>query len=597
MKFPRTAGLLLSTAAFGALLVAGPASAQETQGGAQPDSAVATMVKLLVDEGIVTPEKGEALLRRAQAEAAQRAAAAPPQSAELAAPPAGAVRVPYVPETVRQQIKDELRQEVLAQAQTERWAAPDKAAPDWVDNIRIHGDFRFRSASDFYSRDNAIGHYADVAAWNETGPYDLSGIAGQGFPTLNTTRDKINNMQIRARIGIEATVANRFQLGFQLATGDDAGPVSTNSGLTGGFRKRDVWIQNAYARGELIPGVTAMVGRFDNPFRTTDLMFDPDLALDGVYGEANVSKLLGTEEFRLAVRGGAFPIQFEPGNFPSTSTAKRNWRDRYMFSVQAEAGKEFGGGIDVNLSAAFHNFTYMRGHVSTPCDVFSTVNVECSTDILRPLWASKGNTLMYLRDIDYTYADPGNELEPQYLGLKFAYRVLDINGSVTVPISDRVKARLTGNYLYNFGFDPKNNCLRGNVGAPITNVEITDPTNTDQGVCDATNPAKFVGGNQGYGVYLSIGDPALFSVNARRAKRGSWAINAAYKYLESDAVPDAFTDSDFHLGGTNAKGYIIGGAYAPFDGVTVGARWLSANEIVDAPFRVDVLHVDLGFAF
>ncbi|WP_336965957.1 putative porin [Sphingobium aquiterrae] len=599
LKFLQTGRLMLTTSLCAAVLVAAPAFGQEAQGqAAQPDSAVATMVKLLVEEGIVSPEKGQALMRRAEAEAAQRAAIAPPpRSAELAPPPAGAVRVPYVPETVRAQIKDELRQEVLAQARTERWAAPDEAAPDWTRNIQIHGDFRFRSASHFYGRDNAVAHYTDVAAFNNNGPYDVSGFGGQLLPTLNTTRDKRNNMQVRGRIGIEAKVADRFTLGFQLATGDDPGPISTNSSLTGGFRKRDVWIQNAYVKGELVPGVTAMLGRFDNPLRSTDLMFDPDLAFDGVYGEANITRILGNDDFRFAVRGGAFPLQFEPENFPETSVGKRNWRDRYLFTAQAELGKTFAGGIDVNVSAAYHNFTYLRGHVSEPCDVFSASNVECSTDLLRPLWPSKGNTLMFLRDIDFTYADPANPLEPQYLGLKYAYRVLDLNASVSVPISERVQARLTGNFLHNFGFDPKNNCLRGNQGAPITNVLITDPTNPQQGVCDATNPARFVGGNEGYGIYFSIGDPALFSINPRRAKRGSWAFNAAYKYLESDAVPDSFTDSDFRLGGTNAKGFVIGGAWAPFNNVTIGGRWLSAGEIVDAPLRIDVLHLDLGLAF
>ncbi|RIA46329.1 putative porin [Hephaestia caeni] len=590
---------LLATAALTSFFGIQPVFGQEAQGQvAQPDSAVATMVKLLVDEGIVTPEKGEALMRRAEAEAAQRATAAPlAQAAELAAPPAGAVRVPYVPETVRAQIKDELRQEVLAQARTERWAAPEQAAPDWTRNIRINGDFRFRSASHFYGRDNALAHYIDVPAFNDGGPYDISGFGGQLLPTINTTRDKRNNMQLRGRINLEATVAERFQVGFQLATGDDPGPISTNSGLTGGFRKRDVWIQNAYVRGELVPGLTAMLGRFDNPFRTTDLMFDPDLAFDGVYGEANLTRLLGHDDFRFAVRGGAFPIQFEPENFPSTSLGKRNWRDRYLFSAQVELGKTFAGGIDVNLSAAYHNFTYLRGHVSEPCDVFSASNVECSTDLLRPLWASKGNTLMFLRDIDFSFADPSNPLQPQYLGLKFAYRVLDVNGSVSVPISDRVQARLTGSYLHNFGFDPKNNCLRGSLGAPVTNVEITDPTNPQQGACDATNPARFVGGNEGYGVYFSLGDPNLFSINPRRARRGAWAINAAYKYLQSDAVPDSFTDSDFHLGGTNTKGYVLGAAWAPFDRISLGARWFSSNTIVDAPLAIDVFFVDLGLAF
>lgn len=206
---------------------------------------------------------------------------------------------------------------------------------------------------------------------------------------------------------------------------------------------------------------------------------------------------------------------------------------------------------------------------------------------------------MFLRQFDTTNnPTPADERNPQFVGLKFAYRVLDVNGSLSVPISERVVARLTGNYLYNFGFDPQNICAHGPGGAPLNNVVLTDIANNPlQGACDATSPAKFVGGNKGYGAYFSIGDANLFSVNPRRAKRGAWAINAAYKYLQSDVVPDSFTDSDFHLGGTNAKGYFIGGAFAPFDGISIGARWLSSNQIVDAPLAIDVLHVDLGVAF
>lgn len=580
------------------MLGAAPALAQTA---APSDSAMVNLVRLLVEQGVLTPEKGQALMAQAQAEAAQARAtaqAAPDQQAATALPPppAGTVRVPYVPETVRAQIKDELRTEVMAQAKREGWAAPDKAAPDWVDNIRIHGDFRFRSASSFYAADNSPD-YIDVAEFNEAGPIDLT---RQLAPRLNTTRDKRNNMQIRARIGLEAMIANRFQLGFQLATGDDPGPISTNATLTGGFRKRDLWLQNAYVKGELVPGVTAMLGRFDNPFRTTDLMFDPDLALDGLYGEANFARLFDLDDdFTVAVRGGAFPIMFEDPDFPSTSSEKRNFRDRYLFSGQLELAKKFENDVEVHLAAAYHNFTYLRGHVSAPCDIYSVENVECSTDALRPLFATKGNTLMFLRRFDTTAnPDPNDPRQPQYLGLKFAYRVLDVNGSVSVPISDNVIARLTGNYLYNFGFDRGNICAEGPDGAPLNNVVLSDPANDPlQGACDASNPARFVGGNQGYGAYFSIGDPNLFSVNPRRARKGAWAVNLAYKYLESDAVPDSFTDSDFRLGGTNAQGYVIGGAWAPFDGIAIGARWLSANEIVDAPLAIDVLHVDLGVAF
>ena len=42
---------------------------------------------------------------------------------------------------------------------------------------------------------------------------------------------------------------------------------------------------------------------------------------------------------------------------------------------------------------------------------------------------------------------------------------------------------------------------------------------------------------------------------------------------------------------------MIGGAWSPYDGVALAARWLSSNQVVDAPLAIDVLHVDLSFAF
>ena len=40
---------------------------------------------------------------------------------------------------------------------------------------------------------------------------------------------------------------------------------------------------------------------------------------------------------------------------------------------------------------------------------------------------------------------------------------------------------------------------------------------------------------------------------------GTRATRELNAYAAADAVLDAFTDSDFHLGGTDAKGYYLGG--------------------------------------
>jgi hypothetical protein len=80
-------------------------------------------------------------------------------------------------------------------------------------------------------------------------------------------------------------------------------------------------------------------------------------------------------------------------------------------------------------------------------------------------------------------------------------------------------------------------------------------------------------------------------------ERYRWRVTFAYKYLEADAVLDAFTDSDFHLGGTDAKGWILGGEYAVLDNTWITLRWITADAIDGAPFGVDVLQLDLNAKF
>ena len=65
----------------------------------------------------------------------------------------------------------------------------------------------------------------------------------------------------------------------------------------------------------------------------------------------------------------------------------------------------------------------------------------------------------------------------------------------------------------------------------------------------------------------------------------------------SDAVVDAFNDSDFRLGGTNAKGYVVGGGVGVAHNVNLVARWLSATEVTGPPYSFDIVMVDLNAQF
>jgi len=76
-------------------------------------------------------------------------------------------------------------------------------------------------------------------------------------------------------------------------------------------------------------------------------------------------------------------------------------------------------------------------------------------------------------------------------------------------------------------------------------------------------------------------------------------------------VLDSFTDSDFHAGGTDAEGWLLGGYYGLSSNLWLRVRWLSADEIDGAPagfvqdgepvtfepLAIDVLQVDLNAKF
>jgi len=77
----------------------------------------------------------------------------------------------------------------------------------------------------------------------------------------------------------------------------------------------------------------------------------------------------------------------------------------------------------------------------------------------------------------------------------------------------------------------------------------------------------------------------------------AWRGSIGYRYLERDAVLDAFTDSDFRLGGTDLKGFTVGVDYAFSPKVFTRLRYLSGNEIDGLPLGIDVLQLDMNATF
>lgn len=540
----------------------------------QSTSAVINLVRLLVQQGVLTQETAEQLIRQAQDEAAATArtqqAAVPATAAEAAQAFGTSVRVPYVPQIVKKQITEEVKQEVMQQARDENWAAPN-AVPEWTKRFHLNGDFRLRYEWDNFDSRNSNA-FPNFAMLDSGSPFDLNNSAGTPPPILDTTKDR-QRLRIRARLGVNVDVSDDLLVGMRLATGNTTNPVTTNQTLGTTLNKDSFTLDRAFLQYEPADWAKFWVGRFANPWLYTELVWDDDINFDGVAAQFS-GQLLGSLSGFTTL--GVFPIENTAFNFPDNTVLKQGSRDKWLYAAQAGIDWQPRRSFDFKLGAAYYYFSNLEGKLSAPC-VANTATDPCSTDDSRPGFLQQGNTLFAIRDL------VSNSTTPplfQYYGLASPFHDLDVTTRFDVTLSGSTHIVLDGDVVKNLAYSKRNIAAKN----PVNNIGPDTVNGT------VTTPGTFDGGDLGYLARLTIGTPEIH-------ERWEWNLNAAYRYLGSDATPDAFADSDFHLGGTNAKGYIVGGALGLAHNVDLTARWLSASEVTSLPYTVDVVQVDLNARF
>lgn len=617
-----TSGGMSRLALVAAALLAGtalaPESATAQAAGAIPQqpsgNAMVNLVRLLVAQGTITRENGEKLIAQAIAEAEQANAAAAqaaqavpgvaagagtaaaagvagapggagvPGATAMAAPPQGTIRVPYIPQVVRDQIRDELRADVIKQAKEEGWASPAKAAPEWTERLRLFGDFRVRSQTNLFSKFNSTqtpNFQAIVAA----GPLDL---INNQIPFLNATNSRYNQLRYRLRFGAEAQISDGIKVGVQFASGNDPAPVATSSNLGLGFFKRNLYLQQAYIEGRPTQNVTLRAGRFENPFWTTELLYDNDVMFDGVAAEVRFPhRLFGALDWTL--RGGAFPLDFGSGNFPDTATTKISPAQKWLFAGQIQANLHFAGRTELSIAAGWNKFLNIEGRPSDPCPLYLGVT-QCSTDYSAAFYVQKGNSLSFIRRIVLDPSLPASTVQsqPQLLGLTQPFSILNLRGELSFPLKGENRVFIGGDFVRNLAFRKAYACRYGLAGQPVNNGGSGGSGN----ICDAdvTKRTPYVAGRDGYSFSVELGrrEPWNF---------GEWRVFGEWRSLGSDAVLDAFANDEFHLGGTNARGFILGAQAGLFRNTNLQVRWFSANEINGDPLAIDEVLIDLNARF
>ena len=351
---------------------------------------------------------------------------------------------------------------------------------------------------------------------------------------LNSQTEQ-DRFRVRARLGATADLTDNIEAGVRVSTGDPTNPVTYQQTMGTYFDGYQVVMDLAYLKFAPNPDLTLIGGRFKNPFFFTDLVWWNDISLDGFSGSYlwRLSDLL--QPF---FTGGAFPLQ----------QAVLSTDDKYLFAGQV--------GLDINpqknlsgkLGVAFYDFVHTRGIANNPA-------FPDQYDWTAPAFEQKGNTLFDIQPSGTT---------PIY-ALAANYHELDITGRFDIAFWNPIHVILTGDYVNNLGFNRRS--VERLTGVPDV------PTQTE-----------------GYLAGLTVGYPEIKA-------RWDWRVYGYYKYLEADAVIDAYTDPDFHLGGTNAKGWVIGADLGVGKNLWTSVKWTTANEIKGPPFAIDSLFVDLNYRF
>jgi hypothetical protein len=508
---------------------------------------VINLLQGLVDRGVITREQAEAMVKNAQAKAAQAAATAAQQQKEEE----GAVRVPYVPEIVKDEIKKDIlsqvspniRQEVHDQVGNK--STLFQALPEWMRRFTWSGDVRVRGEGDEFSADNVTNVYLNYNQINADGGVEKAG----ALALLNTTRDQ-ERLRLRARFGFDVDLDDGWTAALKMATGSTGEVVATTNQTLGTYGAGyTATIDQGYIRwtGKWSDGdqqFTAYAGRFSNPWLSTDLVWYNDLTFEGVVSGYRVN-FSGDPDYRqeFFLTGGALPLSsFTP--FDTAPTAEQKW----LLAGQLGLDLHFEDGSRFRFGAAYYDYIHIVGERN---QLDSTLNNWSA-----PAFVQKGNTMF---DIANT-TDGSTNL----YALASNYRIVDVVVIPELAVGAAHSVILTLEGVRNFGFNVQQ--VEERVGAYVA-------------------PRT-----RGYRADVSFGTNTLPTF-------GTWRASLGYRYLQRDAVLDAFNDEDFHLGGTDAKGYtaIFDFNFNPH--VWMRLKYMSANSIDGPPLGIDVWQVDMNTQF
>jgi hypothetical protein len=518
-----------------------------------------SLINTLVESGLLSRDKAQALMQQSQ-DNAERKAAVPPAPADAAkdaeAKKAPVIRIPYLTETAKAELREQLKKDVLAQAKEERWGEPG-ALPGWLHRITVEGDVRVRLQHEGFAHNNTAPDDSSLGYIYQS-TSDLA-----WAPDLTNTQNNRERSTLRARLGVHADLGKGFDSLIRLSTGNATSPVAASQTQGNYAIKYNTYFDQAFVRyndkGELI--VTA--GRFNTPFYGSDLLWPDDLNLDG-----------GAVSLRLPLDAGQMAY-FTAGAFPLQELEVSD-KDKWLTGMQAGFSLPLASDIQLRAGLGVYNFQGVGGRADTqvtPTDLNASINGYALTEYPKGV-RLRGNTLMRInRPLGINDGSTASKW-----GLASRFKPVNLTAELNFLQFFPVTVRLGFDYVRNLGFDL--NDIRNRSG--IADLELSKQT-------------------AGYQFKTTVG-------HERVEKLGQWQGFLTFRRLERDAWLDAFTDTTWHLGGTNYQGWSMGGQYGVGPRTSVGMRYTTTHNLGDkmvysptlsnnATLKIDVFQLEANVRF
>ena len=349
-------------------------------------------------------------------------------------------------------------EELEREALIERVTSHDKLL-ETLQRISWFGDLRLRYEMVDRASDNSTANDADGH--------------------LDTERPRI-----RFRFGAKAHVYKDLDLIFRLSTGVDGASTSGNTTLDGTFGNEAISLNLAFGSWELIDNLTLQAGKLKDPFMKSGVVWDNDVAPEGL-----------SEIYQK--KSGDTTLQFILGQYIVEETDRNNnidSNDVALLAWQAQLHQKTKFG-KFKFALALYDYNHL---------------IDQGSAITKQLGSGDGQRNSQIVGTDVTTTN---------------MQTLDFMIDWSSPLGSK-HGSLFGEYAINTNAD-----------APAGNNTIAQDLDT------------------AWQLGFKFGDKKV-------KKTGQWEIKTLYRVVQQDAVFYALTDSDFHQGGTNAKGIKMGATYA-----------------------------------